>query len=72
MIEALQIKRMSRLEQVQAMELLWRELSANAESVQSPEWHKGLLRAAEKRYKNGQEKPLDWNVAKRELRARCK
>ena len=71
MLETLQIKQMSRLEQLQAMEILWRELSANAESVQSPEWHKELLDATENRYKNGREKPLDWNIAKQKLRARC-
>jgi len=71
MIDTLQIKQMSHVEQLQAMEVLWRELSANAKSVQSPSWHKELLDATEKRYKSGQEKPVEWNIAKEELRKRC-
>ena len=70
MIETLQIKQMTRLEQLQVMELLWGELSANAETVQSPEWHKELLDATESRYETGQEKPLEWNIAKQKLRER--
>ena len=68
MIETLQIKQMTRVEQLQTMEVLWRELSVNSKSVESPLWHKELLKATETRYRNGQEKPLDWNIAKRELR----
>ncbi len=71
MIETLQIKQMSHVEQLQTMEVLWRELSANAKSVQSPSWHKELLDATEKRFKAGQEKPVDWNIAKRKLRESC-
>ena len=36
MIETLQIKKMSHLEQLQTIEALWRELSANVNLVQSP------------------------------------
>ena len=71
MIEARQIKQMSRIEQIQVMEILWRELSANAESLHSPSWHKQLLDATEKRYLAGEEKTVDWNTAKSELRKRC-
>ena len=70
MIETLQIKQMNHVEQLQAMEMLWRELSANTESVPSPSWHQQLLDATENRFKTGQEKPVDWNIAKRELRNR--
>ena len=70
MIETLPIKQMTRVEQLQVMELIWRELTANAETIQSPEWHKELLDATESRYASGQEKPLDWNIAKQKLRER--
>ena len=38
--------------------------------VESPAWHSDVLRETEQRYDAGQERPVDWATAKRELRAR--
>jgi putative addiction module component (TIGR02574 family) len=43
MIGALQIKRMSRTEQLQTMELLWDSLSTKVETLASPAWHGEIL-----------------------------
>jgi putative addiction module component (TIGR02574 family) len=43
MIGTLEIEQMSRTEKVQAMELLWRSLSATPDKLESPSWHKKVL-----------------------------
>jgi hypothetical protein len=35
---------------------------------ESPAWHGDVLRETEQRYEAGQELPVDWATAKRELR----
>lgn len=65
-----QIARLSREEKVQLMEALWIDLSRSDEDVVSPSWHEDCLRETEARYLAGEERVLDWEVAKRELRRR--
>jgi putative addiction module component (TIGR02574 family) len=43
MIGTLEIEQMSRTEKLQAMELLWRSMSAAPNKLQSPAWHKKIL-----------------------------
>lgn len=43
MIEAVDIERMTFAQRLQAMELLWRSLSAKPEKLESPAWHKEVL-----------------------------
>jgi putative addiction module component (TIGR02574 family) len=43
MIGTLEIEQMSRTEKLQAMELLWRSMSAAPGKVESPGWHKKVL-----------------------------
>jgi Putative addiction module component len=42
-IETLEIERMTFAERVQAMELLWRSMSAQPDKLASPAWHKTIL-----------------------------
>ena len=37
------ISRLSRDEKLAAMELLWRELTVDADSLASPQWHQGII-----------------------------
>ena len=43
MIETLEIERMTFAERVQAMELLWRSMSAKPDKSASSAWHKPVL-----------------------------
>ncbi len=52
------------------MELLWDDLSRDEQGVVSPAWHEDMLRETEKRFQVGEEKPIDWETAKKELRQR--
>jgi len=63
---------MSRSEKLQAMELLWESLSREEDKLESPAWHADALRETQQRYDAGQEKPIDWDTAKKELRERLK
>jgi len=62
------VKEMTLADKLEAMELLWDDLSKNPEHVPSPEWHEDVLRERERLLKNGQEKPEDWSMAKRKIR----
>ena len=68
MIDTMQIKQMSKIEKLQTMEFLWKDLSNEASSLTSPSWHKKLLDETESRFKKGLEVPVDWSIAKRKLR----
>ena len=65
-----QIAQMSRQEKLQTMEALWADLSAVETEMESPSWHKDILKETEARVAAGQEKIADWHAAKGELRKR--
>jgi hypothetical protein len=70
-MSALPIKKMSRDEKLRAMEELWESLSQDESDYESPPWHEDALRETAERYEAGQEQPIDWAAAKRELRKRA-
>ncbi len=65
---SLPIKEMSRAEKIMAMEALWEDLSRNEAGFESPPWHREELAATEQRVKSGEEQPVDWEQAKKQLR----
>lgn len=71
-MSTLAIKQMSREEKLRAMEELWESLSQDGAQLESPAWHGDVLRETEERYEAGQEQPIDWSIAKHELRDRRK
>ena len=71
-MSSLAIQQMSWEEKLRAMEELWESLSSEEARPKSPVWHGDALRETERRYDAGQEKPIDWTLAKRELRERRK
>jgi hypothetical protein len=68
MATALAVEQMNTVEKLEAMELLWASLSADAESVPSPEWHGEVLRARQAAVAEGRESYQSWEQAKREIR----
>ena len=71
-MSTLAIQQMSLEDKLRAMEELWESLSGEGTQLTSPAWHGDALREAEQRYEAGQEQPVDWTVAKQELRDRRK
>lgn len=61
---------MSSEEKLRAMEDLWQSLSREEARLESPPWHREALRETAARHDAGEEQPIDWNTAKRELRNR--
>jgi hypothetical protein len=53
MIAAAQIEQMSLAERMEAMELLWRSLSAEPDRVVSPTWHGEVLRQRRAKIESG-------------------
>ena len=66
----LPLEKMSVEEKLRAMELLWENLSRTPSDVPSPDWHRDVLEAREKRVRKGQEKVIPWDEAKQSLRSR--
>lgn len=64
----LPLNEMSVEEKLQAMEMLWEDLSRRPEDVPSPEWHDTVLREREAALDRGQEEVEDWESAKRRIR----
>jgi hypothetical protein len=64
------VEKMSRLEKIKLMELLWDQLSQPDATYSSPAWHATALAETEQRLTAGQEQVMDWESAKKELRRR--
>jgi hypothetical protein len=71
-MSTLAIQQTSSEEKLRTMEELWESLSRDGDRLESPAWHGDVLRETEQRYEAGQEQPVDWAVAKQELRERRK
>lgn len=61
---------MSVLEKLRLMEDLWHDLSQNESNIASPAWHGAVLAERERKLASGEDKLVDWETAKRELRAK--
>ena len=67
-MSALEIQQLPREEKLRLMEALWADLSRDEAEVESPAWHADALRETAERVARGEEKVLDWERAKAELR----
>lgn len=62
------LEKMSIEEKIQAMESIWDDLCNKADSIASPSWHKEVLVEREKGIKRGDDKFVDWDTAKKNIR----
>ncbi|HZL13650.1 MAG TPA: addiction module protein [Verrucomicrobiae bacterium] len=67
-MSALEIQQMPLQEKLKLMEALWADLSRDDAEVESPAWHANALRETSERLARGEEKVLDWEQVKIELR----
>ncbi len=63
------IKSLTTVEQLRAMELLWDELCHRISDIPSPDWHEALLKKREEQLRVGNDRFIDWEDAKTELTA---
>jgi hypothetical protein len=64
----LPLDQMTTAEKLKVMEDLWTDLTRNEPEFESPAWHEDVLKQREQRLKAGEETPVDWETAKKELR----
>ncbi|HEX3890207.1 MAG TPA: addiction module protein [Verrucomicrobiae bacterium] len=64
----LPLDKMTVAEKLRAMEVLWADLSRNEAQIESPAWHGDVLHDRETKIKSGEEKFIDWETAKKQLR----
>lgn len=64
----LPLENMTLADKMEAMELLWADLSSNPASLPSPDWHKDVLDERRRLIAAGKLRFLDWNTAIAELR----
>ena len=64
-----ELRQLPREEKLQIVETLWSDLAADDSLVESPSWHGDELRKTEEELKSGIVQVLDWQSAKRTLRA---
>jgi len=69
MAVVLPLAQMSLDDKLQAMELLWADLSQNPEQVSSPAWHGEALRNRRKQVQHGKASFQSWDAAIGELRS---
>ncbi|OQY60396.1 MAG: hypothetical protein B6245_01735 [Desulfobacteraceae bacterium 4572_88] len=64
----LDIREMSAEEKMRAMEMLWDDFCSRQPDFRSPEWHASILNERERRLREGKDKFVDWEQAKKEIR----
>jgi putative addiction module component (TIGR02574 family) len=53
-MNALEIKKMSRIERLQAIEALWDSLLEEETEIESPQWHRDILEERKRKIESGQ------------------
>jgi hypothetical protein len=69
---SLPLEKMTSLDKIAVMEKLWDDLCRNPESISSPEWHGGALKAREREIKKGKAKFTDFDHVKERIRNKIK
>ncbi len=62
------IKEMSTEEKMRVMELLWDDFCGRQPDFNSPDWHESVLNERDKSFKQGKDRLIDWEQAKKEIR----
>ena len=69
MAPTLDFEKMTTAEKLRLMEDLWQNLSTEDSAVDSPSWHGDVLAERDRLLASGEEQFIDWEVAKKHLRA---
>lgn len=65
----LPLDKMSVEEKLRILERLWEDLARTPAAIPSPNWHRDVLEARQKRASTGQEQFIPWEKAKEGLRS---
>lgn len=64
----LNLEEMTTEEKLKAMEMLWDDFCRSAPDFSSPSWHEDVLKEREQRIRDGKDKFVDWDQAKKDIR----
>ena len=64
----LNLEGMTTKEKLKAMEMLWDDLCRGAPDFSSPSWHEDVLKEREQGIRDGKEKFVNWDQAKKDIR----
>jgi hypothetical protein len=64
----LNLAEMTTEEKLKAMEMLWDDICRSAPDFSSPSWHEDVLKEREQRIRDGKDKFVDWDQAKKNIR----
>ncbi len=65
-----ELRKLPASEKLMIIETLWSDLASLDYDFETPSWHEELLKQTEANYQSGAIEVLDWQDAKKELRAR--
>jgi putative addiction module component len=68
MIAKLPLKEMNLSEKFMVIEMIWDDIIHNSADFSSPEWHADVLKERDVAIKSGEDKLIDWDLAKKQLR----
>jgi hypothetical protein len=66
------MRQLPRSEKLKLLEALWEDLSRPDSEIESPTWHEKELAETARRLAEGKEQVIDWESAKKTLRAKAK
>jgi hypothetical protein len=69
MAVTLDLQKMPIADKLRLMEDLWHNLTTEDPEIASPHWHADVLAERTRMSSSGEEQPLDWETAKRQLRS---
>ena len=72
MVVAIQLNKMTISDKLRALEDIWDDLRRTPDEIPSPSWHADVLRARERRIREGKSQFKDWTDAKRRIRERAR
>ena len=62
------LNEMTTEEKLKAMEELWDDICRSVPDLSSPNWHRNILKKREEMLKEGKDRFIDWNQAKKDIR----
>ena len=63
----LNIQKMTIEEKLRTMEVLWDDICRKVPDLASPQWHGDILKDREEKIKQGKDKFIDWEQAKKDI-----
>lgn len=68
MIARSDIRQMPLSDKLAMLEALWEEISSEPDQVEIPQWHKDILDERLMAAERGEVEPIDWEIAKKQVR----